>query len=97
MTAYARHPQLRRRSFRFGIFWKQIHWDAVPGADRPRCCRPAGTRCAPGSPTRTCATSGRAGKVEGGGPLLAPYFVLHDLVEVAAVARAAVRTRTPML
>ena len=38
------------------------------------------------------------GVVEGGGPLLAPYFVLHDhLVEVAAVARAAVRTRTPML
>ena len=35
--------------------------------------------------------------VEGGGPLLAPYFVLHDLVEIAAVARAAVRTRTPML
>ena len=37
------------------------------------------------------------GKVEGGGPALAPYFVAHDLIEVGAVARAAVRNRTPML
>jgi hypothetical protein len=33
----------------------------------------------------------------GRGPLLAPYFLLHDLVELAAVARAALRYRTPML
>jgi hypothetical protein len=35
--------------------------------------------------------------VEGGGPLAAPYFVLHDLVEMAAAARGAVRYRTPVL
>ena len=70
---------------------------ALPRPDRARRCRPAGTRCAPGSPYPYLRDVWARGRVEGGGPLLAPYFVLHDLVEVAAVARAAVRTRTPML
>jgi hypothetical protein len=35
--------------------------------------------------------------LEGGGPALAPYFALHDLVEVFAVARGGFRNRTPML
>ena len=96
MTAYARHPELRRRSFRFGIFWKEIHWELFRAL------------IALALPTRWHALRAwlaypylrdvwARGRVEGGGPLLAPYFVLHDLVEVAAVARAAVRTRTPML
>ena len=51
--------------------------------------RSAGSRARPGRSAR--------GKVEGGGPALAPYFVAHDLIEVGAVARAAVRNRTPML
>jgi hypothetical protein len=37
------------------------------------------------------------GRVEGGGPLLAPWFVVHDLVEMAAVARGAVRYRVLVL
>ncbi len=96
MTAYARHPELRRRSFRFGIFWKQIHWELFRAL------------IALALPTRWHALRAwlaypylrdvwARGVVEGGGPLLAPYFVLHDLVEITAVARAAVRTRTPML
>ncbi len=96
MTAYARHDELRRRSFRFGIFWKQIHWLFFRAL------------LAVVLPTRWHALRAwlaypylrdvwARGRVEGGGPLLAPYFVLHDLIEIAAVARAAVRTRTPML
>ena len=52
--------------------------------------RSAGSRARPGR-------WGAPGKVEGGGPAPAPYFVAHDLIEVGAVARAAVRNRTPML
>jgi GT2 family glycosyltransferase len=96
MTAYARHPGLRRSMFVHGIFWKHIHYLFV--------------RALIGFllPTRWSALRNwlmypylknvwARGRLEGGGPLLAPYFVLHDLIEVLAVARAAIRTRTPML
>jgi hypothetical protein len=35
--------------------------------------------------------------VEGGQPLAAPYFLVYDLVELAAVMRGAVRYRTPVI
>jgi hypothetical protein len=37
------------------------------------------------------------GRVYGGGPLLAPWYVLLDIVETVAVARAAVRYKRLML
>jgi GT2 family glycosyltransferase len=96
MTAYARHPGLRRSMFVHRIFWKDIHYLFV--------------RALIGFllPTRWSALRNwlmypylknvwARGRLEGGGPFLAPYFILHDLIEVAAVARAGVRTRTPML
>ncbi len=96
MTAYARHPGLRRSEFIHWIFWKDIHYLFV--------------RALIGFllPTRWSLLRNRLmypylknvwarGRLEGGGILLAPYFMLHDLIEVWAVARAAVRTRTPML
>jgi glycosyltransferase involved in cell wall biosynthesis len=96
MTAYARHPGLRRAAFVHGIFWKDIHYHFVLAL--------IGFLL----PTRWSVLRNRLmypylknvwarGRLEGGGPLLAPYFVAHDAVEVWAVARAAVRTRTPML
>lgn len=96
MVAYARHPELRRTQFRFGIFWKDIHWmffKALVGAMLPS--RWQALRAWLMYPYLQDVWA--RGKLEGGGVLLAPYFVLHDLIEVAAVARAAVRTRTPML
>ena len=39
----------------------------------------------------------RRSRAEGGGPLIAPYLALHDLVELAAVARGAARYRTFVL
>jgi glycosyltransferase involved in cell wall biosynthesis len=96
MTAYARHPGLRRTQFVHWIFWKDIHYLFV--------------RALIGFllPTRWSALRNwmmypylknvwARGRLEGGGILLAPYFMLHDLIEVAAVARAGIRTRTPML
>ncbi len=96
MTAYARHPGLRRSMFVHGIFWKDIHYLFV--------------RALIGFllPTRWSALRNwlmypylknvwARGRLEGGGLFLAPYFMLHDLIEVWAVARAGIRTRTPML
>ena len=37
------------------------------------------------------------GRTEGGGLLLAPYYLVHDLVELWAIARGAARYRVPML
>jgi len=96
MTAYARHPGLRKAQFIHGIFWKDIHYLFV--------------RALIGFllPTRWSTLRNwlmypylknvwARGRLEGGGPFLAPYFMLHDLIEVGAVARAGIRTRTPML
>lgn len=96
MTAYARHPGLRRTMFVHGIFWKHIHYLFV--------------RALIGFflPTRWSALRNwlmypylknvwARGRLEGGGLFLAPYFMLHDLIEVWAVARAGIKTRTPML
>jgi GT2 family glycosyltransferase len=96
MVAYARHPELRRATFRHGIFWKDIHWmlfKAVVAALLPS--RWYALRAWLSYPYLQDVWA--RGRLEGGGPMLAPYFVLHDLIEVAAVARAGVRTRTPML
>jgi GT2 family glycosyltransferase len=96
MVAYARHPELRRATFRHRIFWKDIHWmlfKALIAALLPS--RWHAVRAWLSYPYLQDVWA--RGRLEGGGPALAPYFVLHDLVEVAAVARAAVRTRTPML
>jgi glycosyltransferase involved in cell wall biosynthesis len=96
MAAYARHDELRRVAFTHRIFWKRIHYLFV--------------RAIVGFllPTRWGLVRNwlmypylqdvwARGRLEGGGPLLAPYFILHDAIEVAAVARAAVRTRKLML
>jgi GT2 family glycosyltransferase len=96
MVAYARHPALRQAQFVHGIFWKHIHYllaRAIVGFLLP-------TRW---SLLRNwlmypyLKNVWARGRLEGGGLLLAPYFILHDLIEMWAVARAAIRTRTPML
>ncbi|MGH2951460.1 MAG: glycosyltransferase family 2 protein [Geminicoccales bacterium] len=96
MTAYARHPELRRSEFTFGIFWKAVHWHlcrALLSLLLPPRWHPVRNWLAYPYLQNVWAR----GRVEGGGLGLAPYFILHDLVEVWAVARAALRTRTPML
>jgi GT2 family glycosyltransferase len=96
MKAYAMHPELRRRVFTHGIFWKREHYwlaRALLAAVLPR--RWAALRLALALPyLRSLPARGR----EHGRPLsLVPYFLAHDLVELITVARGAVRYRTPML
>jgi GT2 family glycosyltransferase len=96
MTAYARHPELRRSTFRFGIFWKHIHWlffRALIGFCLPNRLYVLRNWLIYPYVQDIWAR----GRLEGGGPLLAPYYVLHDAVEIAAVARGGLRNRRLML
>ncbi len=96
LRAYADHPGLRRAHFTHGIFWKRSHYllvRALLALALPQRLR----FLAPWLVAPYARDLLARGRVEGGGPLLAPYYVLHDLVELAATARSAIRHRTPML
>jgi len=88
MAVYARHPGLRRAHLRRGLFWSPTHEQLVLFAvglllrRRSRLlalllCRPYLTRLLK----------------RRSGPLLAPYILLVDLVEVGSVAVGAARSR----
>lgn len=96
MRTFARHPELRRQQLTYRLFWKGSHYLLV---------RALTALLVPRRHRLLRAWLARPylfhlldrGRVEGGGPLMAPYFLLHDLVELAAVLRGAVRYRTPVL
>jgi glycosyltransferase involved in cell wall biosynthesis len=95
MRIFARHQGLREE-LTHGVFWKGSHYllaRALLAAALPRRLRFAGSWLA--GPYLLHLLE--RGRVEGGGPLAAPYFVLHDLVEMAAAARGALRYRTLVL
>jgi glycosyltransferase involved in cell wall biosynthesis len=96
MRVYARHPQLRHAHFTNRFFWKHSHYvlfRALLALALPRRLR----FMAPWLVAPYARHLILRGRVEGGGPLMAPFFIVHDLVEMVTVARAAVRYRTPML
>ena len=96
LLAYARHPELRRAHFADRVFWKPTHrwlFRALVGLALPRRLWPLRAALA-----LTYARSLYArGRIEGGGPLLAPYFVACDIAEVSAAVRSSLRYRTLML
>lgn len=96
MKAVARHPPMRRAMFFRGRFWKVSHYLLVRAALALALRRsPLVLRAWLAWPyARHLAARAHA---EGGGLPFAPYYAIHDLVEVLAVARGAVRYRTPML
>ena len=96
LQVYARHPELRRAHFTHRFFWKHSHYlfvRALLAAALPRRLR----FLAPWLVVPYLRQLLARGRVEGGGPLLAPFWVLHDAVELVTVIRAAIRYRTPML
>jgi GT2 family glycosyltransferase len=94
---YARHPELRKaHGMKFGVFWKGSHYllfRALVALVLPRRMRLAKAWLA--RPYLFHLFD--RGRIEGGGPAAAPYFLLYDLLELAAVARGAVRHRTFVL
>lgn len=95
MRLYARHPELRS-TLTYGLFWKKSHYHLVRASVAilvPKRWRPLRAWClAPLAP----AYWERA-HAEGGKRWAAPYFLLHDIVELVAVVRGAVRYRTPVI
>jgi GT2 family glycosyltransferase len=96
LRVYARHPRLREAYFVRRVFWKGSHYllvRALVGIPLPRRLLPVRAWLAVPYSVHLV----ERGRVEGGGPPLAPYYLLHDLIEVAAAARSALRHRVPML
>jgi GT2 family glycosyltransferase len=96
MLAYVRHEELRRAHFALGIFWKGSHYHLVRlliALVLPRRLRLLRVWLAR---PYFVAVSQRA-RLDGASLLVAPYYLLHDLVELGAVVRAAIRYRSPML
>jgi GT2 family glycosyltransferase len=97
MGVYARFPALRANVFTHKIFWKHSHYllvRALLALPLPRRLRPIGLLLA--WPYLSHVME-RIRQESAGNPLLVPYYVLHDLVELLAVARGAVRYRTLLL
>ena len=97
MKTFADHPGLRREQLTYNLFWKGSHYllvRALLALAIPR--RRRALRRWLAWPYVAHLLRDR-GRVEGGGPLLAPYFLLHDLVELWAVVRGALRYRTWVL
>ena len=96
LRVYARHRGLREEYFVRRLFWKGSHYflaRALAGALLPRRLLPVRAWLAVPYAVHLL----ERGRVEGGGPLLAPYYLAHDLIELAAAARSALRYREPML
>jgi glycosyltransferase involved in cell wall biosynthesis len=93
---FARHPGLRRQELTHRIFWKRTHYllfRALLALLLPRRLRPLGWWLA----YPYAAHFRTRGQVEGGGLAMAPYYLVHDLVEVAAMLRGSARYRTLVL
>jgi glycosyltransferase involved in cell wall biosynthesis len=96
MLAYVRHPELRRAHFVKGLFWKGSHYHlarALLSAALPRRLRWLRPWLLGPYATELRQRMRR----ERASPLIAPYMVVHDVVEMCTVARAALRYRWPML
>jgi len=86
-----RHPEIRRH-LALRLFWRYQHWlflRFVVALALPRRLEPL--RLALAAPYVVHLTDRRTG------PLLAPYLLALDAVEVFAVLRGAIRYRTPVI
>ena len=93
---FARHRELRRRVLVHGVFWKRTHYllfRVLIALLLPRRLRLLRWWLV----YPYLAHFRTRGEIEGGGVALAPYYLVHDLVEVAAMARGSVRYRTLVL
>jgi len=96
MRVFARHPELRRTQLHKRVFWKGSHYlllRVLLATLLPR--RLWLVRQWLALPYLWHLAD--RGRDEGGGLLAAPYFAIHDLVELVAVARGALRYRVLVL
>ncbi|MGI9021614.1 MAG: glycosyltransferase family 2 protein [Solirubrobacterales bacterium] len=96
LLSYGRHAELRRATFAKGIFYNGSHYLLVRTLIALLLPRPLAW-LAPWLAGPYLLEVTYRSRDRGAGPLLAPYFVLYDLIELVAVARAAIRYRIPAL
>lgn len=93
---FARHPPLRRLHLQYRVFWKGWHYlllRALLSTLLPRRLRLVRDWLA----WPYLGALLMRPQQEGGGVALIPFWVLHDVVEMAAIVRGAIRYRTPVL
>ena len=96
VALYRRHPALRRAALTKRVFWKGSHYlllRALLTLVLPR--RLWGLAAWLWLPYALHLVD--RWRSEGGGPALAPLVALHDMVEMAAIARGAVKHRVPVI
>jgi GT2 family glycosyltransferase len=96
IALFRRHPALRREALTYGVFWKGSHYllvRALIALALPRI--PKLLRLWLAAPYARHLLL--RGKHDGGGSAAAPWYALHDLIELFAVVRGAVRARTLVL
>jgi GT2 family glycosyltransferase len=93
---FRRHPALRRVHLTYGVFWKGSHYLLVRALLAVLVRRRSRALALwLGAPyARNLLVRGER---DGGGPGAAPFYVVNDLVEMAAVLRGALRYRTPVI
>lgn len=95
LLAYARHPELRRAHFADRLFWKHTHrWFVAALLSLLARGLPWPVRVWLAVPWLRSLHA--RGKLEGGGPALAPFYAACDVAETTAAVRSAVRYRVPM-
>jgi hypothetical protein len=100
MAVFGRYPDLRRKTLVRGLFWKDSHYHltrAIVGLLLPGRLRLIGLYCAYRYGVLLWQRSHWEGDGKGGGPLLMPYYMAENMIELATAARGAVRYRTPVL
>jgi glycosyltransferase involved in cell wall biosynthesis len=100
MAVFGRHPELRKRTLIRGLFWKESHYHlarTIAGLLLPGRLRLIGVYCAYRYALLLWRRAHWHGDGKGGGPLLIPYYLAENVIELATAARGAARYRTPVL
>lgn len=98
VQVFRRHPELRKVHLQYRVFWSGSHYLLLRAVIALLLRRrvPFVVRNWLAAPY--VAYILQRGRYEGGGgPLLAPYWFVHDLVEIVAVLRGSIRYRTFVL
>jgi glycosyltransferase involved in cell wall biosynthesis len=100
MAVFGRYPELRRRTLVRGLFWKESHYHlarTLAGLLLPGRLRLVGAYFAYRYALLLWRRAHWHGDGKGGGPLLVPYYLAENVIELATAVRGAARYRTPVL
>jgi glycosyltransferase involved in cell wall biosynthesis len=100
MAVFGRYPELRRATMIRGLFWKESHYHlarTLAGLLLPGRLRVIGAYFALRYALLLWRRAHWQGDGKGGGPLLVPYYLAENAIELVTALRGAARYRTPVL